>query len=66
MGENGSRPDVCQGMCQSPTPFSIEVMIWDVIRSYRSCFSLALSVLEDIGTTPTTFFRILGSFQEAT
>ena len=36
MGDEANRPDVCQGIRQFPTPFSIAVMIWDVTRAYTS------------------------------
>jgi hypothetical protein len=28
IGEKANRPDVCQGMCQLLTPFSIALIIW--------------------------------------
>src|SRR5215467_5400626 len=51
MGLKAWRPEVCQGMRQLPTPFSIALMIWDVTVSYTSRFSVAVFLFVDIGVS---------------
>jgi hypothetical protein len=40
IGDEASRPDVCHGIRQLPTPCSIALIIWDVTRAYTSSFSV--------------------------
>ena len=48
IGEKASRPDVCQGILQFPTPCSIALTIWDVTFAYTSGFSVEVFSFVDI------------------
>jgi len=45
-GDEENRPEVCQGIFQVPTPFSIAAMIWDVTFAYTSGFVFSFVDIE--------------------